>query len=545
MPIGTGIIYNVGDLILSTVSGSGTAFLETKIAAATSSIVYFDSNARINSASLNSITVGTASYVSGSTSIITNLTASNISASGTSSFGMVGIGTPSPNDLLQLQASSATAYDETSDNGQYGSGAGITITNMDLTAQSFAQVNLQVSGQSGRALGRIVAIRTASATSDLAFVTENANTKAEKMRILSDGNLGIGTTAPGAKLEISSSTAASLLNIKGAGGNGILFVSGSGNIGIGTTSPVAKLQTYATNTGSQFLMSGQDGVNSLNFGLGFSVNSQTFATIAGYYTNSGGSGAGDLTFYTKTISTSLSEKMRIQADGNVGIGNSTPRALLDLAKTNNAGQIILIGETATNYRTGFGLDSATAGMRIFCPNLISEAIYIGGISTSDGTTFTRNHSFGVAGKNSWLNEQGGNVGIGTTTPTYKLQVNGSFAATTKSFDIPHPTKENKRLVYASLEGPENGVYIRGKNDSKVIELPDYWVELVHEESVTVNLTAIGKNKDKKITNYSIEKIQDNKVYVYTDSPDDIYNYYFAVYGERKDVSKLIVEKDIE
>jgi hypothetical protein len=81
MPIGTGIIYNVGDLILGTVSGSGTAFLETKIAAATSSIVYFDSNARINSASLNSITVGTASYVSGSTSIITNLTASNISAS--------------------------------------------------------------------------------------------------------------------------------------------------------------------------------------------------------------------------------------------------------------------------------------------------------------------------------------------------------------------------------------------------------------------------------------------------------------------------------
>ena len=31
MPIGTGIIYNVGDLILSQVSGSGTSFLETKL----------------------------------------------------------------------------------------------------------------------------------------------------------------------------------------------------------------------------------------------------------------------------------------------------------------------------------------------------------------------------------------------------------------------------------------------------------------------------------------------------------------------------------
>jgi len=96
MPIGSGIVYNTGDLILSQVSSSGTAFLETKIAAATSSLIYFDSTARINSASLNSITVGTASYVSGSRSIITNLTASNISASGTGSFGIVGIGTVNP-----------------------------------------------------------------------------------------------------------------------------------------------------------------------------------------------------------------------------------------------------------------------------------------------------------------------------------------------------------------------------------------------------------------------------------------------------------------
>ena len=82
MPIGSGIVYNTGDLILSQVSSSGTSFLETKIAAATSSLIYFDSTARVNSASLNSITVGTASYTSGSTSIITNITASNISASG-------------------------------------------------------------------------------------------------------------------------------------------------------------------------------------------------------------------------------------------------------------------------------------------------------------------------------------------------------------------------------------------------------------------------------------------------------------------------------
>ena len=109
--------------------------------------------------------------------------------------GKVGIGTDGPLDLLQLRSTSATAYDATVDTGQYGDGAGITITNMDLSNESFAQVNMQVSSASGRALGRIVTIRKGSATSDMAFVTENANAKSEKMRITSSGGVGIGTTS--------------------------------------------------------------------------------------------------------------------------------------------------------------------------------------------------------------------------------------------------------------------------------------------------------------------------------------------------------------
>jgi hypothetical protein len=128
------------------------------------------------------------------------------------SVGNVGIGTSTPNDKLQVQTSSATAYDATNDQGQYGSGAGITVTNMDETSQSFAQINLQVSGNSGRAVGRIVAIRTASATSDLAFVTENANTKAEKMRISSAGNVSIGTTSTTNKFEVAG-TAGQLFSV--------------------------------------------------------------------------------------------------------------------------------------------------------------------------------------------------------------------------------------------------------------------------------------------------------------------------------------------
>ena len=116
------------------------------------------------------------------------------------------------------------------------------------------------------------------------------------------------------------------------------------------------------------------------------------------------------------------------------------------------------------------------------------------------------------------------------TFTGDLTINGALSATTKSFDIKHPSKDGMRLRYGSLEGPENGVYVRGKSKEKIIELPDYWLDLVHEDSITVHLTAIGKPQE-----LFVEKIEDNKVYVSGE------NYFFTVTGERKDVERFEVE----
>ena len=136
------------------------------------------------------------------------------------------------------------------------------------------------------------------------------------------------------------------------------------------------------------------------------------------------------------------------------------------------------------------------------------------------------------------------VGVNATpTTSYNLYVNGSFAATTKSFLIDHPTKPNKKLRYGSLEGPENGVYVRGANNTQPIELPDYWTGLVHDDSITVQITSKGKDKNNRIRNYSVSNIVDNKVYIYTDSDDSVYEYFYTVYGERKDTERLQVELD--
>jgi hypothetical protein len=133
----------------------------------------------------------------------------------------------------------------------------------------------------------------------------------------------------------------------------------------------------------------------------------------------------------------------------------------------------------------------------------------------------------------------GNVGIGTATPSFKLEVNGSFAATTKSFLIDHPTKPGMKLRYGSLEGPENGIYIRGRlTDSDTIILPDYWIALVDPDSITVNLTPVNSFQKlyvKKAGSRVIQIANDN---IFSSNKIDCY---FTVFAERNDVDKLQVE----
>ena len=63
----------------------------------------------------------------------------------------------------------------------------------------------------------------------------------------------------------------------------------------------------------------------------------------------------------------------------------------------------------------------------------------------------------------------------------------------KGFDIAHPTREGKRIRHICVEGPESAIYIRGRlEDSKIIELPEYWDGLIDYDSITVTLTAVGK-----------------------------------------------------
>lgn len=107
----------------------------------------------------------------------------------------------------------------------------------------------------------------------------------------------------------------------------------------------------------------------------------------------------------------------------------------------------------------------------------------------------------------------------------------------KEFDIPHPTKINHRLVHACIEGPEIGVYYRGKlKNSNTILLPEYWKGLVDAESITVNLTPHEYYQELFVK--SIE--WGTKINIQNNSGGAI-NCSYVVYGKRKDVPDLEVE----
>lgn len=119
----------------------------------------------------------------------------------------------------------------------------------------------------------------------------------------------------------------------------------------------------------------------------------------------------------------------------------------------------------------------------------------------------------------------------------RLGVFASVAAPFKQFDIPHPIKKGYRLVHTCLEGPEIGVYYRGRlSDSNVIELPDYWRGLVDPETITISLTPHSFYQELYVK--SIEWGCTINVVNNAGGPIDCS---YIVYAERKDVNKLIVE----
>jgi hypothetical protein len=287
----------------------------------------------------------------------------------------------------------------------------------------------------------------------LRFLTTNA----ERMRITSAGNVGIGTTSPNRKLYVVSSdwdnvtgggvifensnTVGASLTLKPsasvvtngsngwavyAGGPGAAISDGNlgfwahgtnearmviqrgGSVGIGTTSPGVKLDVVGTasltGTAGASFRAVQNQTNYRGVVLGYDTSGQ----IGIIYPETN-SPASTLAIWTYSGS-AWGERMRINGSGNVGIGTTSPGRKLTVQGADDATmQLRLMGTASQNSYWEIGREALSTGQFRF-------------IASRSGTVITP----------MVIDDQTGNVGIGTTSPNQRLDVRGFIVSDSQS-----------------------------------------------------------------------------------------------------------------
>ncbi|MCP4651940.1 MAG: hypothetical protein GY858_00950 [Candidatus Omnitrophica bacterium] len=215
-------------------------------------------------------------------------------------------------------------------------------------------------------------------------------------------------------------------------------------------------------------------------------------------------------------------------NGNVGIGTTSPSSLLTLKSPQPSFKI---------FEDDAVLDNGCWRMMGHAENLYFSTV---NNDNNLAITWMRIERTGIDVDRIILPE--GYVGIGTASPSAKLHVNGNFVASgTKNFEINHPTKPGKKLIHACIEGPEAGLYYRGrgklKNGKAAVKLPEYFEALARKKDRTIQLTARGPMPYV----LSCSAIKDGKFIAYGSKKDGVF--YWEVKAVRADVDVLLSERD--
>ncbi len=443
------------------------------------------------------------------------------------SAGNVGIGTTSPQSIFHIGKSAPGNAGYKTYTGLADANEGLMFdyyyntSNNNIRAFDFVALGAAVTGVGGSEMRFLTTPDVAAPVSPLV-----------RMVINNHGNVGIGTTGPGSKLDVTTAglaatqttssglalvnttaatalapvqispairwsgfgwktdvTAASqavdfrsfVVPVQGAANptgylsfgssvNGAAYSDGqmvlttAGNVGIGTTGPGAFLEVAGISAKAltgKFHASITD-LTTMGTGVGGGITftgyktaqtaQEMFAGIDGYKENATpGDAAGAMRFFTQQSGTGLVERMRITSSGNVGIGTTGPGSKLDVTTA---------GLAATQTTSsGLALVNTTAATAL-APVQISPAIRWSGFGwKTDVTAASQAVDFrsfvvpvqGAANPTGYLSfgssvngaaysdgqmvlTTAGNVGIGTTAPGQKLTVVPS-GNTTPSMDI--------------------------------------------------------------------------------------------------------------
>jgi hypothetical protein len=287
----------------------------------------------------------------------------------------VGINTTSPSHLFEVRGSSFPKICITSDDQSIDTGATFRIDLKNASSQLFEAGTISVR--------HVASNQTADAESAyMSFSTRNNGAVAERLRIDSSGNVGIGTTSPSAKLNVNGSILATNGNIEAN--------ASSGNIYVQAVSTAGTLALYSRPDISQLLIDATG-------------NPLTIRTVSAQ---------------PLVLGTNSAERLRIDSSGNVGIGTTSPGAQLSVSGgTTN----VNLGQLSGNPNfSGISLGTATtvaAGNYTLLSDSAGTDLRIGRV-TGGHISFTENN-----GTAQVVIKSGGNVGIGTTSPARQLHVN--------------------------------------------------------------------------------------------------------------------------
>jgi len=326
--------------------------------------------------------------------------------------------------------------------GQYGSNTANTANTTANSALSAGQYGSNTANTANTtANSALSAGQYGSNTANTANATANtANTTANSA--LSAGQFGSNTSVTASNIAIAASNRAFLNSSQWTtSGNNVYYT--TGNVGVGTTSPSAPFVASGTNNqGVLKVVTNTNGAgDSWWMGYGHANSSTDANDRARIGVNILEGGAGRLWFSTGYAG-ALSERMRINESGLVGVGTSNPTNILHVqypitASTSRPGEAVYIynpNENNVNADAGLFLRCASGGGQPYISfGMINTAGWSMGSERYDGAKFKikRSPIFSTANDSTFtIDNATGNIGLGTSNPAYPLDVVGTVTSRT-------------------------------------------------------------------------------------------------------------------